>query len=193
MNNKENVYFTSSPILLASLRKHHALHHISPYSIIIDTSNLALINDTYLPNPSSRYNTTLGAHFIIPHSRIALSVNFGSPPHYPLNPHDLMNLFDKVGDTVEGAFDQEGADIKIPHWPLGNLAFNYTLAGVEIEITHADRHSLRWGELRAVVRGLELYLVDEHRPYRAFFDASLNQAAIAYGYVTEVEEDAERI
>ena len=51
---------------------------------------------------------------------------------------------------------------------------------------HAPTRTLKWGELKDIVRGLGLFLYVGERPYRTLFDAGSGYTKIGEGFVRQV-------
>ena len=206
--------FVALSLLL--LRSLIAITEASPVSTAAPSSKdseLSLFNTSHFNNETLGTNinpltlpSVLPYSFAVPGTQTFLRLGFGVRRHR-LDPLSLGGLIAAVDDLIVQGIRRDGGD-----WEPGvDPIFRYQ----ELEYSlgdgfHWDVYTdipapgfVSWGQLKNVVKGLELYLVQGERPYttvfsfwdgpRSWITPPLGHGAIALGNEPRVESADQRL
>ena len=165
----------------------------SPVLPFLDLPVLGAFNHSFF-NQSSVSNTTLPLNFSlgredrhVPDSQIDLQLHFGFPKHQ-LDWNQLGHLMSFVNWLVADLLFENGPHGNVPRrGAKGNQAFYYSKGFIDVIVNHTPTHTLTWGELSDIIRGLGFWLWEKKQPYRTQFYAtsSIYHGRIASGWVKE--------
>ena len=111
-------------------------------------------------------------YFAVPDTNIVLRLGFGIRRR-ALDPMDLRSMLVVAADQVQEQITIHGAQGWYPHLANDQQKYVFELGGdgIRLSIVSLDYPFglFDWGDLRDVLLGLKLYLVDGNRPRQTYF------------------------
>ena len=149
---------------------------IAAPSLPLNGTNIITYSDTQILNDSIELSSGgivfLPYYFAVPDSNIVLRLGFGIRRR-ALDPMDLRSMLVVAADQVQGQITIHGAHSWYPFLAGEQQQYTFELGGDGIRLTIVSIDYpfglFSWGDLRDVLVGLRLYLVDGHRPRQTYF------------------------